>query len=86
MKEPIDPRDPEFTRRLMPALRMLVRFPLRTLEVVSFETNIELSDIELWVETHGRPGSNLLAQLHRYLSGRVPKGAPNPLAPRGGAK
>jgi len=58
---------PSFVRRILPALRMMVRYPSRPAKVVSTETSVELADIYAFTETHGRPTAATLAQLEREL-------------------
>lgn len=47
MKTP-DIQDPEVQKKLLPALRMMARFPTRTTKVVSFETGVELATLQAW--------------------------------------
>jgi hypothetical protein len=55
MKLPRDITAPEFIERLLPALRMMARFPTRSFKVVSFETGIGIGDLRAWVTARGRP-------------------------------
>jgi hypothetical protein len=61
----IDPASPALTQKLLPALRMMVRFPTRTTNVVSFESGCELSELAAWIKAHGRPRDSLLRVLEQ---------------------
>jgi hypothetical protein len=58
---------PELLRRILPALRLMVRFPTRSAKVVSFETGIELSDIYASTEPRGRPKARDVEAIEREL-------------------
>lgn len=61
--------DVALLKRVLPALRMMVRFPTRTNKVISFETSIELSDITAWASVHGRPTVKRLGELEKIATG-----------------
>jgi hypothetical protein len=65
---------PDVLRRILPALRLMVRFPTRPAKVVSFETGIELSDIYAYTETRGRPKPKDIETIeHELEDGPAPK-------------
>lgn len=72
----------ELTRELLPALRMMVRFPTRSEKVVSFNTGLDLDKLEAWTHAHGRPTAATLGAVMKAQGGfeREPevrsKGAP----------
>ncbi|MCM2304927.1 MAG: hypothetical protein NDJ72_09510 [Elusimicrobia bacterium] len=71
------PLDYAAAEPLLPALRMMVRFPTRPTKVVSFETGIELAALDRYVRAYGRPTKLGLEQLERHQAGRQPsKSAP----------
>src|SRR4051812_16371247 len=48
MKAKFDPFKAEDLATLMPALRLMVRFPTKTTKVISFESGIELEHLQLF--------------------------------------
>lgn len=72
----------ELTRELLPALRMMVRFPTRSEKVASFNTGLDFERLLAWTKAHGRPTAETLGAVMREQGGfeREPeiraKGAP----------
>jgi hypothetical protein len=65
----LDVRDPATIRRLLPALRRMVRFPDKKLTTISTELNVELADLYAWVKSKGRPTEASIEQLEDQLAG-----------------
>jgi hypothetical protein len=59
--------EPAALRRLLPALRRLVRFPTKPIATVSTELAVELSDLQAWIKAHGRPTPATLEELEDQL-------------------
>ena len=78
--------DPKDLKKIMPALRRLALFPLKTVGVVSVETNVEMAQIEAWVKAEGRPTAARIEELEDFLMGGAPEvetyAAPEPEAYR----
>jgi hypothetical protein len=71
MSTTFDPFEPAHLAELMPAIRMMARFPTRTTKVVSFETGVELANLTAFVAKRGRPTSASLKDLEQEAEGRT---------------
>lgn len=69
--KPISAEMKKLAHEIMPALRMMVRFPNKPVKVVSFETSIDLDKIERYIAHQGRPQRGFEEWLEKH--GRVPE-------------
>jgi hypothetical protein len=68
-------------RRLLPALRMLARFPTRPVQDVSFMTEVELSDLQAFIASEGQPTEDSVKLLEYHLDKSDTDGVAPPWAP-----
>lgn len=61
--------DPAVIKRLMPGLRRLALFAGKSVETISFETCVELDELEAWIKQKGRPKTADIDGLEDLLSG-----------------
>jgi hypothetical protein len=64
--------DPAVVRRLLPAMRRMVRFPAKPVATISTELNIELSQLEGFVKAYGKPTEAKIETLEDWLAGIDP--------------
>lgn len=62
-----NPESPADLKRVLPALRMMVRYPTKTTNVVSVETCVELSELREVIRVHGRPTAKRLAEIEEKI-------------------
>lgn len=58
---------PELLKRILPALRMMVRFPSMPAKNISFQTGIELTEIYSYTEVRGRPKQRDIEAIEKEL-------------------
>lgn len=75
----------ELLQRLLPALRMMARFPTRPAGVVSFETNCERDELDAYLAERGRPKRQDVEAVEAELAGvaEAPEPKPERRAPKG---